>query len=138
MKTFKTQLLAFVLLLGTAISIHAQGVSASFQLLPISAQEGAAEDEITTTATTEILNEISSHLVYPTYLEEFNIKGTSHVKVKIDQEGKIISRSIVKSIGKAFDEAILKSIKNLKSVSPVYINGEAMDYSIVVPVRFEL
>ena len=137
MKTFKTQLLAFVLLLG-AFSIHAQGVSTSFELLPISAQERAEEDEITTTATTEILNEISSHLVYPAYLEEFEIKGTSHVKVKIDQEGKIISTSIVKSIGKPFDEAILKSIKNLKSVSPVYINGQAMDYSIVVPVRFEL
>ena len=135
MKTFKTQLLGLILLLGTTTIIDAQGVSVSFE--PTSINNPIEEDRIATNANNEIKKHIEANLNYPEQLKEFALKGTSFIRFRIDEKGEITAKNIITSMGAAFDKAILQSVENLNSVSPVYKNGVATAYAIVVPVRFE-
>lgn len=136
MKTLKSQLLGLVLLLGATITLDAQGVSAPFESIIIN--PAAEEDKIETIANTEISDHIVANLQYPEHIKEFKINGTSLVKFRINEKGEITSRHIITSMGESFDAAIMKSAKDLKVVSPIYKNGVATAYAIVVPVRFEL
>jgi len=135
MKNIKSQLLGMILLLGAPIIMDAQGVSAPFEPIVIS---GNADDiVIETTANNELTKHIATNLEYPEYIREFGMQGTSLVRFRLDETGKIISKNIITSMGAAFDNAIMNSVKDLKSVSPIYKNGVATAYAIVVPVRFE-
>jgi len=134
MKTLKLQLLGLIILIGTTTLINAQGVSEPFT--PILIHNTIEEELIETTANTEIAAHIEANLDYPEYLKEFELRGTSLVRFRIDQKGKIIAKHIITSMGAGFDNAIMKSVKHLESVSPIYKNGVATAYSIVVPVRF--
>jgi len=135
MKTFKSQLLGLILLLGASATINAQGVSAPFESIIINSS--ADKEVVETTANKEIIKHITANLRYPEYLQEFKMTGTSLVRFRLNEEGKIVSKNIITSMGDAFDTAIMNSIKDLKAVSPIYKNGVAAAYAIVVPVRFQ-
>jgi len=136
MKTLKSQLLGLVLLLGATITLDAQGLAAPFESMIIN--ESAEEDRIETSANTEISQHIVANLKYPEHLKEFKISGTSLVKFRINEKGEVTSKHIITSLGESFDSAIMNSTKDLQVVSPIYKNGVAAAYAIVVPVRFEL
>ena len=136
MKTLKSQLLGLALLLGSTIALDAQGVSAPFEKIIINTT--AEKEVIETSANYEITKHIKANLEYPIQLQEFNITGTSLVKFKINEHGEITSKTIITSMGVLFDQEIMRAVKNLEVVSPVYKNGVANAYAIVVPVRFEI
>lgn len=135
MKTFKSQLLGLIILLGATITLNAQGVSAPFESIIL--DKTAEAEIIETTANQEIVKHITANLKYPEHLKEFKMTGTSLVRFRINEAGEIVSKNIIKSMGAAFDSAIINSTKDLKTVSPIYKNGVASAYAIIVPVRFQ-
>ncbi len=136
MKTLKSQLFGLALLLGSTIALDAQGVSAPFEKIVINTE--AEKEVIETSANYEISKHIEANLKYPIQVEEFDLTGTSLVKFKLNKEGEITSKAIITSMGALFDNAIMNAVKDLEKVSPVYKNGVANAYAIVVPVKFEI
>lgn len=135
MKTFKTKLLSLVLLVGLSLHVHAQGVSAPINKFITTPTSEKAEIKA------DAADEISKHLAltaeYPEELRVLGIEGKSLVKITVDKKGTIVSKTIVKSLGRQFDHSIMKSLDKIKTVSPILVNGVAESYSIVVPIKYE-
>lgn len=135
MKTLKTKLLGLMLLIGFSINLQAQGVSATENVF--FSKTDTEKVTVTTDATSEISAHLAKILEYPDELRALNVEGDGLVKITIDKEGKIVSKKIIKSLGNLFDQNIIKSLDKLEIVSPVYVNGVAKSYSIVVPIKYE-
>lgn len=137
MKFFRTLLLGLILTSTGLLSLHAQGVSEPIVQLPTSVNK-AEKATVTTNAKTEITQFLIANLEYPKQLEELGIEDETIIKIMIDDAGQIKSATIVKSMGKEFDQRIISSLNKLKTVSPVYVNGIAKDYAIIVPLKFKI
>ena len=137
MKSFRTLLLGLVITSTTIFSLSAQGVSEPITKFPINVNK-AKKATITTNATKDISQYLRSNLEYPKQLEELGIETEALIKVTINKEGDIVATEMVKSIGAEFDQRIISSLNQLGTVSPIYVNGKAKEYSILVPLQYKL
>lgn len=137
MKLIRTLLLGLFLTSTGLLSLNAQGVSEPIIDLPSSVNK-AEKVTVTTDAKAEITQFLIANLDYPKQLEELGIEDEAIIKIKIDEKGQIKNSTIVKSMGAEFDQRIIAKLKQLKTVSPVYINGIAKDYAIIVPLKFKI
>ena len=58
---------------------------------------------------------IGEYFQYPSELKDYSVSGLSIIEIDIDHSGQIKKIQIVKSLGEAFDIAILDGISKFKS-----------------------
>jgi len=137
MKTLNFQLFGILIILFSINTVGiGQGLNTTHDKLGLIPAE-TTTTTISTNATKQIQKYLSKNLDYPSELLELEIREIAMVKIKLDKHGNIISKSVIGKIARPFEDSIYRSFENLTKVDPVFINGVASDYSILVPISFE-
>lgn len=82
-------------------------------------------------------NYVDTHLELTPTDKEQKVKGTAIVSLTINKDGKIIQSSIVKSVSKTSDEALLKLINNMPNWKPGKLNGRAVTVQFIIPIHIK-
>lgn len=120
---------------------EAQAPSQSPSAVAPSASAAAREAEPVIPANaSQIVKEITQHIVYPQSAVEKGISGTVIVQIKIDKAGNIQESTIVKSLHPDCDKAVLTAFtkvskETLKAIAGIM--GKQSD-TFMVPVRFRV
>jgi protein TonB len=81
---------------------------------------------------------IQKNLKYPTFALESNVSGRVIITFVIDEEGKIISASLLKGIGYGCDEEALRVVKLMPKWKPGMVKGKPVKVSFNLPIVFKL
>ncbi|MBK6265459.1 TonB family protein [Marivirga sp. S37H4] len=82
---------------------------------------------------------LNANLKYPESVDKsLEIKGTVIVLFTIDTLGRASGLQIQKSLGKEFDEASIKLIKNMPPWQPATRNGQPVSSQVSIPLTFNL
>ncbi|MGE3800041.1 MAG: energy transducer TonB [Candidatus Kapaibacterium sp.] len=86
------------------------------------------------------MNQLASYLQYPPEAEAKGIEGTVYIRAAIDKEGNLRQVKVIPRKGtdtEIFEEAALNAVRQTE-FSPAIINGEPIEMSIIIPIRFKL
>ena len=81
---------------------------------------------------------IKANIIYPRKAKKKGHDGTVVVKLRINEEGKIILSEIAESQGEYLDEEALRLVKYMKDWNPATNNGKAIPDWVTFPVDFVL
>ncbi len=82
---------------------------------------------------------LNAYLKYPESVDKsMEIKGTVIVLFTIDTLGHVSDLQVQKSLGKEFDEASIKLIKNMPEWQPATKNGQPVNSQVSIPLTFNL
>lgn len=80
---------------------------------------------------------LDQNLIYPDWAKECGFEGTVTIRVIIDKNGRIISKSVLKSECAWLDDAALESVAKLK-LTPSISNRRPTQSSLDIPVRYRI
>lgn len=81
---------------------------------------------------------IGEEIRYPAVAQRANVEGDVKVTFHIDTEGKAIEPKILRGIGFGCDEEVIRLVKILPKWTPASQNGQAVEVSYEMFVRFKL
>jgi TonB family protein len=81
---------------------------------------------------------ISNNISYPQIARDNGIHGTSYVTVTITKEGKVTGARLVRGVDPALDAEAIRVVSSLPDWKPGKHNGQLVDASFTIPVKFEL
>jgi len=135
------QFLLALLMTHFSISISAQSnvshAIAKVENLSISNDLAEKNDYNSTIAVQEIRTHIKNNLVFPELAAEYRFEGIVELLVSVDEHGLINKYEIKNNQKDLFSKQVIKSIKDLKKITPIYKNGIAKKSTISIPVRFK-
>ncbi len=76
---------------------------------------------------------LSKNIVYPEKAKQNGTEGKVFLQVYIDETGKVVKTSVMKSAGELLDKAAAAAIKRT-SFSPGIINGKPVKVKVVIPI----
>ena len=79
---------------------------------------------------------IQQHLVYPKVAAADQRTGRVFVSFIVDNQGQVQVPEVVKSLGAAYDEAVLAAVRQLPRFAPGKQDGKAVYVSFTVPILF--
>tara|TARA_A100001011_G_scaffold396100_1_gene493062 strand:+ start:30 stop:389 length:360 start_codon:yes stop_codon:yes gene_type:complete len=79
---------------------------------------------------------IGEYFQYPSELKDYSVSGLSIIEIDIDHSGQIKKIQIVKSLGEAFDIAILDGISKFKSQN-IINNKISGGFKYRLPIYFK-
>lgn len=85
-----------------------------------------------------LLTFIYRHLDYPDEAVSDSIEGTMSVRFMVQKDGKVGNITIIKSLHKACDDAVVKVIRALPRFIPAKKKGKPIASAYLVPIRFRL
>jgi protein TonB len=86
-----------------------------------------------------ITNYLIHHINYPQYALERGISGKVVIELILDSKGKISDYVVNTSIDKSLDDEALRVVRMIPmNFLPVFINGEAAETKLMIPVNFVL
>lgn len=77
-------------------------------------------------------------LTYPQSALKDSIQGVVTVGFAVNAEGKADDIRIENSLGKAFDDEVLRVIRNMPAWKPAYYNGKLVKSRVSLPLTFQL
>ena len=83
------------------------------------------------------MDELKKNIKYPDKAKLNGVEGKVFVKVFIDESGKVVKTSILKSAGTDLDDAAVYAIRKL-NFKPALANGKPVKVVIVIPIAFKL
>ncbi len=81
---------------------------------------------------------ISENINYPEIARDNGIHGTSYVTVTITKEGKVTGARLARGVDPALDAEAIRVVSSLPKWMPGKHNGQLVDASLTIPVKFEL
>jgi TonB family protein len=81
---------------------------------------------------------ISNNISYPQIARDNGIHGTSYVTVTITKEGKVTGARLARGVDSALDAEAIRVVSALPEWKPAKHNGQLVDASLTIPVKFEL
>jgi TonB family protein len=81
---------------------------------------------------------ISNNISYPQIARDNGIHGTSYVTVTITKEGKVTGARLARGVDPALDAEAIRVVGSLPDWKPAKHNGQLVDASYTIPVKFEL
>jgi TonB family protein len=78
---------------------------------------------------------MSRNLKYPSDARSNGVVGTVFTKMKLDENGKIISYSISKGVSQELDDEVLRVIENAPNWT---VSGKEKSYTVTLPVTFRI
>ncbi|MBX2846297.1 MAG: energy transducer TonB [Saprospiraceae bacterium] len=81
---------------------------------------------------------IQANMVYPRKAKKKKESGTVEVKLRINENGKVILTEVVSSQGPNLDNEALRIVKYMKNWQPATHNGKAIPDFITIPIDFVL
>ncbi len=85
-----------------------------------------------------MLNFMQRTLVYPESEKTAGIEGTVILQFVVGEDGSIRDPHILRSIGQAFDEEVLRMIALMPDWTPGMQDGQPAEVKMTLPVRFKL
>ncbi|UII19871.1 TonB family protein [Fulvivirga ligni] len=81
---------------------------------------------------------VAINLRYPVEARRLGIQGKVYASMVVGKDGQIKDVEVVKGIGGGCDEETLRVIRNSPKWTPAFMEGEAVEQRIVLPVTFKL
>ncbi len=81
---------------------------------------------------------LSENLQYPMTARENFIEGTVTVAFNVLKDGSISNITIMRGLGYGCDEEVIRVIESMPNWKPAVRNGEAVDASARLKIKFEL
>lgn len=83
-------------------------------------------------------NYLSQNLKYPQSARDKKIEGTVYLEFIVNEEGRIINPSVIKSMDPDLDAEALRVIKNSSDWTPGIQRGHNVNVKLKLPIRFKL
>lgn len=83
------------------------------------------------------LQALSKNIVYPEEAKQNGAEGKVFLQVYIDETGKVVKTSVIKSAGEALDNAAAAAIMKT-DFTPGIVNGKPVKVKVVIPIVFKL
>ena len=83
-------------------------------------------------------NYLSQNLKYPQSARDKKIEGTVYLEFIVNEEGRILNPSVIKSIDPDLDAEALRVIKNSSDWTPGIQRGHNVNVKLKLPIRFKL
>ena len=80
---------------------------------------------------------LSKNIIYPEKAKQNGTEGKVFLQVYIDETGKVIKTSVIKSAGDLLDKAAEAAIRKT-SFTPGIVNGKPVKVKVVIPIVFKL
>lgn len=81
---------------------------------------------------------IADNVQYPSQASDSGQEGTVVAQFTVDREGRITDVKVLRSVSPALDAEAVRVIESAPSWTPGSHDGEAVDVSYVLPVKFEI
>ena len=81
---------------------------------------------------------LSNSLVYPFFAQENGLQGKVIVGFIVDRAGYIRDIKIIEGVHSLLDNSVIEAINRLPKLSPAKINGDSVNLSYVLSVKFNL
>jgi TonB family protein len=85
-----------------------------------------------------IIEFLGNQLVYPKDARENGITGTVKVYIDINEKGEVEDVCVSQGTNIFLDKESVRVLKNLKFVSPPYLNGKAVKVCAIIPIKFSM
>lgn len=82
--------------------------------------------------------DLKSNLTYPVSARRTKVEGTVYVRFIIDKTGEVRDALILRGVGPDVDAAALQGVSMLNKWTPGSQNNKAVNFSYVIPIRFDL
>lgn len=109
----------------------------SIMLLFFTTTNFAQETETTKPFPKGGITTIIDNLIYPEEAKASGIEGKVIVKAVINEEGKVLSTEVLRSLSKQCDNAAVEAIAKTEFI-PAEENGKTIKAEIIIPVSFKL
>ena len=80
---------------------------------------------------------LAKNIVYPEKAKQKGTEGKVFLQVYIDESGKVVKTSVIKSAGELLDNAAEAAIQKT-TFTPGIVNGKPVKVKVVIPVVFKL
>lgn len=80
---------------------------------------------------------LAKNIVYPEKAKQKGTEGKVFLQVYIDESGKVIKTSVIKSAGELLDKAAEDAIRKT-TFTPGIVNGKPVKVKVVIPIVFKL
>lgn len=81
---------------------------------------------------------VADNVQYPAEASENGLQGTVVAQFTVDKEGRVGDVKVLRSVCPVLDAEAVRVIESAPSWKPASHNGEAVDVSFVLPVKFEI
>ncbi|MBK8555235.1 MAG: energy transducer TonB [Lewinellaceae bacterium] len=100
--------------------------------------EKLREQERDACSSEKLMQFLASSLKYPAAAREKKLEGIVAVSFVIDQNGKVVTPKILKSLGEGCDEEVLRVIRAMPSWIPGKKDDKTVSVAYTLPVKFKL
>jgi TonB family protein len=83
------------------------------------------------------MKSLQQNIIYPEKAKQKGIEGKVIVQAYIDQTGKVVKTSVLKSAGDELDQAAMNALQKTR-FTPGIIDGKPVKVRIVIPIVFKL
>lgn len=80
---------------------------------------------------------LSKNIVYPEKAKQNGTEGKVFLQVYIDETGKVVKTTVMKSAGGLLDSAAVAAIRKT-SFTPGFVGGKPVKVKVVIPIVFKL
>ena len=86
----------------------------------------------------ELYKYLSKNISYPDSLKYKCIQGKVYVQFTVEKDGNITDVTVLRGLGKGFDEEAIRAIKNMPNWIPGEQRGEKVSVKYTLPIMFSL
>jgi len=138
MKYFITLSLALLITATSGVTAFAQALEAPiYASVKTTVSTTAAKAKNNTTAFQEIVSQLKDDVSYPHEQMSYRNELTVLVEVQVGKDGKISKSLVHNATSPELVTQIESSLKELKKVTPVMIDGQQKSRTLMIPLVFK-